>query len=285
MSLSVEPVTPLTAPEMVQFLKKEEHFSLFLLGNYLNYGLTLTEAPYSGNFKIVRQSKEIVAVFCLTKVGTLILYCSLKEPLFAPILAACQCEKMALKGLVGNWEFCHPFWQWLKDKKIIQKDVSFSKEILYTCDLIQKELPSPKHPVRLLLEKDYPTWLPLRVAYIQEEGFPSNLSEKQMHVQFSEKVKSQSTWGLFLEEKLVSIADLNAQAFETGQVGGVYTTPLYRRQGYSRSVMQQLLLDTKHLHGLTKLVIFTGENNFSARALYESLGVSTCGFFALLFGE
>lgn len=92
-------------------------------------------------------------------------------------------------------------------------------------------------------------------------------------------------WGLFLNNILVSIADLNAKALDLGQVGGVYTVPSFRQGGYSKSVMKQLLRDAKELHNIRKLIIFTGDKNFPAQKLYNSLGVSQVGYFALLFGD
>ncbi len=144
----------------------------------------------------------------------------------------------------------------------------------------------PTQPnVRLLSEVDYVQWKPLRLDFIMEEGFPNDLTDDQLLDQFLDKAKKKITWGLFLKDTLVSIADLNAKAQDLGQVGGVYTVPKFRQMGYSRSVMQQLLSDTKKLHGVRKLIIFTGEKNFPAQKLYNSLGASQVGYFALLFGN
>jgi hypothetical protein len=49
--------------------------------------------------------------------------------------------------------------------------------------------------------------------------------------------------------------------------------------------MKQLLLDAKELHKIRKMIIFTGDKNFPAQKLYNSLGVSQIGYFALLFGQ
>jgi hypothetical protein len=49
--------------------------------------------------------------------------------------------------------------------------------------------------------------------------------------------------------------------------------------------MQQLLSDAKELHKIRKLIIFTGDKNFPAQKLYNSLGVSQVGYYALLFEE
>ncbi len=284
MRYSVETVSQSSQDEMLNFLIAHENYTLFLLGNFENYGAMLTNAPYSGNFKLIRSQGQVVGVFCLTRKGNLLIETILQEPIFDVVLDACHQESMTLKGVVGNWNFCGPFWEYLKIKKIIQKEVFASKEILYSIDLHKHNfLPQPD--VRLLTETDYIQWKRLRLDYLVEEGVPNDLTDKQLLDQFLEKVKKRIMWGLFLNNTLVSIADLNAKALDLGQVGGVYTMPSFRRRGYSRSVMQQLLLDAKELHKIRKMIIFTGEQNFPAQKLYNSLGVSQVGYFALLFGD
>jgi predicted GNAT family acetyltransferase len=118
-----------------------------------------------------------------------------------------------------------------------------------------------------------------------EEGVPNDLSDEQLFDIYLDKVRKKIIWGFFLQGKLVSIADLNAKALDLGQVGGVYTIPSFRMKGYSKSVMQQLLLDAKKLHSIRKLIIFTGEKNFAAQKLYNGLGVQHIGYFSLLFGR
>lgn len=284
MVYSVETVSPSSQHEMLNFLKEHENYTLFLLGNFENYGAVLTDAPYSGNFKLIRSQDKVVGVFCLTRKGNLLIETILQEPIFDIVLEDCHQESMPLKGVIGNWNFCGAFWEYLKAKKIIQKEIFTSKEILYSIDLYKHDFSSQPN-VRLLTEADYIQWKPLRLDYLIEEGLPNDLTDKQLLDQFLEKVKKRIMWGLFLNNTLVSIADLNAKALDLGQVGGVYTVPSFRQRGYSRSVMQQLLLDAKELHKIRKLIIFTGEQNFPAQKLYNSLEVSQVGYFALLFGD
>lgn len=281
---SVETVTQSSQHEMLNFLKEHVNYTLFLLGNFENYGAILTDAPYSGNFKLIRSQSQVVGVFCLTRKGNLLIETILQEPIFDIVLDACHQESLPLKGVIGNWNFCGPFWEYLKTRKIIQKEIFTSKEILYGIDLYKHDfLPQPH--VRLLTEADYILWKPLRLDYLIEEGLPNDLTDKQLLDQFLNKTQKKITWGLFLNNTLVSIADLNAKALDLGQVGGVYTMPSFRQRGYSKSVMKQLLKDAKELHKIRKLIIFTGEKNFPAQKLYNSLGVSQIGYFALLFGQ
>lgn len=242
MRCSVENVTQFSQHEMLNFLKEHENYTLFLLGNFENYGAMLTDAPYSGNFKLIRSQSQVVGVFCFTRKGNLLIETILQESIFDIVLDACYEESVPLKGIVGNWNFCGPFWEYLKIKKIIQKEIFTSKEVLYSIDLHKKDfLPQPN--VRLLTEADYIQWKQLRLDYLIEEGVPNDLTDKQLLDLFLNKTRKKITWGLFLNNTLVSIADLNAKALDLGQVGGVYTMPSFRQRGYSKSVMKQLLLD------------------------------------------
>ena len=113
--------------------------------------------------------------------------------------------------------------------------------------------------------------------------FPENSAE-ETRAEFLTKVSQQISWGLFLEGKLVAIADLNAHFFDLGQLGGVYTMPEFRKKGLSTRLIRHLIHDIKVLHQVRKLIIFTGENNFAARKVYESLHIAPFGYYALLFG-
>lgn len=284
MKYSIEMVTDSSQDEMLAFLSEHENYTLFLLGNFESYGSALTDAPYSGNFKLIRSHGQVVGVFCLTRKGNLLIETILRESGFDIILDACYQESIPLKGVIGNWDFCGPFWEYLKTQKIITKEVFASKEILYSIDLDKTSF-SAQPNARLLTEADYIQWQPLRLDYLIEQGVPNDLTDSQLLGQFLDKVKKKITWGLFLNDTLVSIADLNAKTLDLGQVGGVYTDPRFRQRGYSRSAMQQLLRDAKEIHHIRKLIIFTGEKNLPAQKLYNSLGVSQIGYFALLFGQ
>lgn len=78
--------------------------------------------------------------------------------------------------MVGNWEFCGPFWEYLKTKKNIKNEVFASKEILYSLELKNQNLLF-QSDVRLLTESDYDQWRPLRLDYLIEEGVPNDLNK------------------------------------------------------------------------------------------------------------
>lgn len=227
-----EKATQESKTELIRFLQKSEDYSLFLLSNQETYGLELSNGLYSGNYKILRERDEILAAFCLTRKGTLLIQSTENNKIiFESILLACMDEKISISGVVGEWEFSHSFWLFLKEQKIIQKETYVSREVLYSVNL--NAFAYLREPdARLLNSADFDAWVQLREAYVKEMGFPAN-SVKEMHEEFMTKVASQITWGLFLGGKLAAIADLNARFFDLGQLGGVYTVPALRNSGLS----------------------------------------------------
>jgi GrpB-like predicted nucleotidyltransferase (UPF0157 family)/predicted GNAT family acetyltransferase len=283
--ISIETVTSSSLQDAIAFLRKHEDFSLFLLGNLEAHGHKLTSAPNSGNLKLLRRGGKIVAVFCLTRRGNLVVQSEMSDrPLMEKIITACQEEELSILGLLGQWDFCRSLWNLFREKAIILHDTFIEKESLYAVELSKQAL-SDEPNVRILLAGDYPQWKPLHIEYLKEEGFPNDLSKEQTRALFLEKVAGKISWGYFLEQRLVAMAELNAKAMDLGQVGGVYTTPTQRKKGFAQAVMRQVMTDARNVHQIRKLIIFTGENNLPARKLYESLGVHPTGSYALMFGN
>ena len=77
----------------------------------------------------------------------------------------------------------------------------------------------------------------------------------------------------------------NALHKQTAQLGGVFTPVDCRRRGYNRAVLAQLLKDARDVHKVTRIFLFTGEDNAPARSLYDSMGFERFGYFGLFFGE
>jgi predicted GNAT family acetyltransferase len=283
MRLHCETITAEFRGELINFLKKTEEYSLFLLSNLETYGLKLSDGLYSGNFKILREANKIVTAFCLTKKGTLLVH-SIKQdtPILEAIIKACLEEPMPISGVLGEWEFAYTLWNHLKQRTIIRKETLIEKEVLYTLD-VGKTTYSSEPDARLLQPTDFDPWVKLRESYVKEMGLPGN-SLEEIYAEFLKKVAQQITWGLFFKEKLIAIADLNAHFSDLGQLGGVYTTPEFRKKRLSTRLIRHLIHDIKAIHNIRKLIIFTGENNFAARKVYESLNIALFGHYALLFG-
>ncbi|MBI3237224.1 MAG: GNAT family N-acetyltransferase, partial [Chlamydiales bacterium] len=272
--------------EAMCFLRKHEDYSLFLLSNLTSYGYRLTGAIHSGNFKLAYLEGRVIAVFCLTKRGSLIIQSEISEDsFFEKIGASCKEEPQPISGLIGEWSFCERLWDFFKKEGVICKQSFASQETLYAIDPSTFAFSSHDNNTRCLVADDYTQWRLLRLAYLKEQQIPGDFSETELQALFLEKVKARIVWGYFLDEQLVSIADLNAKALDLGQVGGVYTMQDLRNQGFAKSVMCQLIKDAQAVHHIRKLIIFTGKMNHPAQKLYESLGVHPIGHYALFFGK
>jgi predicted GNAT family acetyltransferase len=81
---------------------------------------------------------------------------------------------------------------------------------------------------------------------------------------------------------MVSMANLNSSNERTGQIGGVFTLKEQRQKGYSRATLLHLLKDCREIHHHRKNILFTGEEDFPAQKLYESIGYERIGFFTIV---
>jgi predicted GNAT family acetyltransferase len=275
-------VTENELPRVRAFLERHVDSSLFLLGNLADHGLGLGPSMNSGNFKMIEESGQIVAVFCLTRRGNLLVQTGGRRDLHEPILAACAAETHPLKGVVGEFQGADSIWQELRKGTNFQPGFA-SKEPLYSRAL-DAELPArSQHVVRRVGLDDFARWDELMHAFLAEEGLPMQGTLEERRDGFRFMLEAGRGWVALDGADLVATATLNARVGSAGQLGGVFTVPERRRRGFSRAVLVELMHDTRARLGLTRLALFTGERSTPARTLYESLGFCQVGEFALFF--
>ncbi|HEX2882858.1 MAG TPA: GNAT family N-acetyltransferase [Polyangiaceae bacterium] len=266
------------------FLEANAETAMFLLSNLDSYGFTLGPSMSSGNIHCIQSNGEICGVFSLTRRGTLLSETAGRTEFASVILEACAGEPIAIQGTIGEWHSACALWQLLLDSNQLVEQFR-SQELLCRMDLPASQRPAGVFPsVRQLLPSDFSQWLPHITAFLTEEGLPIQGTLEQRKANFEENVGKGRWWGSFDNGRLVSTASLNAVYRGLGQVGGVYTAPSHRRRGLARTMMRALLHDCVRLHDLRRLILFTGQKNQFARALYDSLGFLHVGQFALLFG-
>lgn len=265
------------------FLEARADTSIFLLGNLVALGPVLGEDPRSGNFKLVEEEGRIVAVFCLTRRGNLLLQTAGRIDLTGEILAACREEPMAVCGVAGEWLTAHAVWQQLITEPGFVP-VHGGREVLYVLEQPQPFAPSPDIEVRSLTPRDFPGWDALNGAFCEEIQLPREPEIQARRTRFVGGAAQGLWWGAVRGGDLVTIAALNAVYGAMGQVGGVYTHAGHRRQGLAGATMRQLITDALTVHRLSRLTLFTGEDNRAAQHLYESLGFKERGDFGLLSG-
>jgi hypothetical protein len=278
--LVVQPLTNLS--EASEFLKRHEETSQFLINNLREYGPTLGDFPYSGNYKVIRHQEELVGVFCLSRSGNLYAQ-TIKFDCTETILKSCESEPFPIKGFLGPWDVLNALFQKHSQQHPSFKASYASKEILYRLETKPTDPRLVYHSeVRLLSLGDFDDWLPLRMSYLTELGLGSDHNPQQLKQRFEKSTRQKLWWGLYQQDQLVSMAGLNSSGDLVGQVGGVFTKTELRKKGLSKATMLHMLKDCVRIHGHQKSILFTGETDIAAQKLYESIGYDRIGHFALI---
>lgn len=272
------------ANEAQEFLQSHYETSLFLLGNLESFGPKAGDSPNSGNYKVVIRAGAVVAAFCLTKRGNLLVQAGADADVVALICSDAAHQTFPIAGVLAPWPAASAIWDHLNGQKIVTGTSFRSKEILYRQDSLSAVGDQSSCRVRLLVPDDYSDWRPLRLAYLEEEGLRQDLSDEDFKNSFYRLAERRVVWGGFSDENhLVAMAGLNTRAGNIGQVGGVYTVPAVRGRGIAKAVMRGMIRDCQAVHKIDRMVLFTGEKNVSAQRLYEGLGFTRCGYYGLIF--
>jgi predicted GNAT family acetyltransferase len=276
------PLTPDLHDQAMALLRARRETSLFLLGNLDQHGPGPTANLNSGLFQCLVDDGQVRAVFQLTRRGNLLVQTDRQADYGREILQAVAEVPTPVNGLVGDWALMEPLSRQLEGFK----PGFVSKEVLYSRPNAQDGPATPPEGsvVRKLNALDFSAWDALMLAMREEAGLPmagyGSIDEREAN--FKAGIPLERYWGAFVNGRMLATASLNAVADGLGQVGGVYTVPTVRRMGLSRAVMQQLIHDRQDLAGL---VLFTGEENHNARAMYRGLGFEEVGDFGLIFRE
>jgi GNAT superfamily N-acetyltransferase len=285
--MHVIPIAPERVADAVTFLEERTDTALFLLSNLASYGPALGSAPYSGDFKgIVDHAGRLIAVFCLTRRGVMIIDTHGRSDLAPTILGACESTGIPIDAVIGERRAADSVWPFVKGVPGFQVTWE-SPERLYRLDLGEELPPNALHVarrVRFLLPGDFPAWNDANLAYLAEVGMSLSGTTAERRDTFDEQVAQRRWWGLFDDGGLVTTAALNAVYKDTAQVGAVYTVPDRRGQGLSRATMATLIADAREHHHLRQLVLFTGESNHVADRLYRGLGFEVVGEYGVYFG-
>ncbi|HVJ20435.1 MAG TPA: N-acetyltransferase, partial [Polyangiaceae bacterium] len=249
-----------------QFLERDLDSSLILLGNLAEHGPRLGAHMNSGNFRAVVENGAVVAVFCLTRRGNLLVQCGGRRDLSARILAACAEDGLPFNGVIGEFTGAESAWKELCARPDFRPGFA-SREILYAVTL-DRPLPAAAHEVRLTTPQDFERWDALMHDFCKGEGMPFQGNVEQRRAGFDGGCAAGVQWAGLAGSEIVSTAVL--LVFRgSGRIGAVYTAPEHRRRGISRAVLLELMRDSRERLGLSRLVLYTGEDNTAAQALYQ----------------
>ena len=132
-------------------------------------------------------------------------------------------------------------------------------------------------------EHDMEILHPLQKDYMKEEvAVPGRaLTDAEVDISLRQILKNQLCFALTVDGDIVAKANTNAIGINKVQIGGVYTHPLYRRNGYAGALVQALCNRALRAHKTP--VLFVKEKNMPAFNLYRKLGFEECGHYAIAY--
>ena len=132
-------------------------------------------------------------------------------------------------------------------------------------------------------EHDMEILHPLQKDYMKDEvAVPGRkITDAEVDLTLRQILKNQLCFALTVDGETVAKANTNAIGINCVQIGGVYTHPLYRRNGYAAALVQALC--NRALRAHKQPVLFVKEKNTPAFNLYQKLGFEECGRYTIVY--
>lgn len=257
------------------FLKSRKYTSQFFLAN-IDSAVKMQELIDSKKLFIISNDEDVQFVAFVSP--TNILHIQGNYTTDAKILSVASQPNIV--GVNGPTPLVNKFLADLTSRKVTTRydDIVFSLDITNSRNHLLNLDAS-----RLLKSSDFEQWFPLYTAYLKELDIPSSLSKEERRQRFFTATENKSHWGVYTPEgQLISIASFNAATGSSAQIGGVYTLPEYRGQGYGKIVMEKLIQDSIAVDGLNELILYTGPMDSAPARLYVSLGFETKDHYSMV---
>ena len=132
-------------------------------------------------------------------------------------------------------------------------------------------------------EHDMEILHPLQKDYMKDEvAVPGRaLTDAEVDITLRNILKNQLCFALTVDGDIIAKANTNAIGINCVQIGGVYTHPLYRRNGYAGALV--LALCNRARRSSKQPVLFVKEKNMPAFSLYRKLGFEECGHYTIAY--
>jgi uncharacterized protein len=273
-------------PEFAAFLDERIESSLFLRSNALIAGLEDHGERYQGTVVGAYNEGTLIGLGGHYWNGNLILQAPTCTAEIVRHLAAIA--KRPFAGALGPLDQVKTA---LTELEVPPDQLSAElQEVLYRLSLedliIPEHLSAPQLTARPTASSDLPTLVDWRLSYELET---MNLEETEASREQAEKderskVEGGAAWVLTRDGELVSRTGLNAQLPGIVQIGGVWTPPSERCQGFARLCVARHL-EALRESGMQTAILFADEGNVAARRAYEALGFYSIGDYAIFLWQ
>lgn len=156
------------------------------------------------------------------------------------------------------------------------------REILFSLELSNLQVPialvTGNVECRLPIPSELDLLIEWSVAYqVETLGQVENQKLRDESRKTVEKRQAdKSHFCLVREQTPVAYCTFNARLPDIVQIGGVWTPPQLRGNGYAKSVVAGALMSAR-LQGMTQAVLFTSPNNIPAQSAYRAIGFQPTG--------
>ena len=265
------------------FLRPRLDYSMFLINNLRKVGFTYRGRRHEGKYVAAFSGGNIVAV--VGHFWNRVLLFQAPEHLETLIEAAVAASDRRIGGLLGPHEQVTAAKNYLG---LSQGDLQMDEqEGLYSLALGELAIPeilrSGVVTGRRARPEDIDLLTEWRIAYSLEalhaEDGPATYEQSREGIEHI--VSAGESWVLERDGEPVANTSFNATIKEAVQVGGVWTPPELRSNGYGRAVVTASLLDAR-AEGVEKAILFTGDKNVPAIKAYKALGFRRIGDFRLV---
>ncbi|MEH2111235.1 GNAT family N-acetyltransferase [Nostoc sp.] len=260
------------------FLLQHTDTSMFLRSNWRAAGLLDQGARFQGTYIAAYIDETIVAVAAHFWNGMVIV----QAPVYLSevVQAVVTQSGRVISGISG------PAAQVEATKSILglskrptQLDES---EILFSLKLPDLQIPQALASAKVQCRLPHPDELELLtewcVAYNVEAlgQIETTSSHSACRLAIEARQATAMHWVLVAGDTLVAYSAFNASLPDIVQIGGVWTPPELRGKGYAKSVVAGSLLNARSLL-VKRAILFTGDNNQAAQAVYRGIGFLPTG--------
>lgn len=260
------------------FLWQHVDTSMFLRSNWREAGLIDQGARFQGTYVAAIVDDYIVAVAAHYWNGMLIV----QAPVYlAEVVQAVVIQSgRTIMGIAGPAIQVEATKQVLGlANKLTQID---EQEILFSLQLQDIKIPPSLESGKVQCRLPYPEELELLtdwgVAYNLETLNQTQTPDLRINCRQTLAAYQATArhWVLIAENTPVAYTAFNARLPDIVQIGGVWTPPSLRGQGYAKCVVAGSLLEAKS-QGVERAILFTNHENYAAQAVYQGIGFRPTG--------
>lgn len=273
--------------KLIQFLLPRLESSMFLAGNMQLAGLEDRGKRYQGTYAAAFEGGQIVAVVAHYWNKNLVLQAgSYLTDLISFVTSSTGRPVGGILGLDQQVRVAFDYLGWQSDEMAHDE-----AEYLYSLKLDQLVDPIVLQSTEVTARAATPTDSQLlcnwRLDYMEETlGIKkSTMARKQARISIEESINLNQAWMLEFNGTPVSCSMFNAVVNISAkttcvQIGGVWTLPQFRGNGYARAVVAHSLKQA-YSKGVERAILFTPESNLPAQKAYIAIGFKRIGTYRI----